>query len=91
MGVLDPSALNTPPAGRSHVPPHDHAVRFYDDDGILLDGLNGLFGPALRAGDAAVIVATPPHRDGLSGRLERHGSSFGLAVDQGRYVALDAH
>ena len=91
MGVMDHSTVTAPPADWSHIEPHDHAVRFYDDDAVLLDGLNGLFGSALRDGDSAVVVATSPHRDGLTRRLELQGANLGRAVDQGRFIALDAH
>jgi PAS domain S-box-containing protein len=72
------------------VEPHAHSVQFYGDDAFLLDELSGFVGSALGAGDAAVVIATRTHRDGLARRLEERGLNISLAVAQGRYVALDA-
>jgi len=47
-------------------------------------------GVALKAGNAAIVVATESHRDSLLPRLQAHGLDIGAAIEQGRYVALDA-
>lgn len=67
-----------------------HAVQFYDDDHFLLDALGRFVGSALEAGDAAIVIATEAHRDGLAQRLKARGVDAALALSQGRYVALDA-
>jgi hypothetical protein len=67
-----------------------HVVQFYGDDGFLLDELSRFIGPALGAGEAAVVIATKEHRDGLSRRLQMWGLDPNWAVAQGRYIALDA-
>jgi len=71
---------------------HDHAahvVQFYGEDGLLLDELSRFIGTALGAGDAAIVIATREHRDGLALRLKAWGLDTNQSV-QGRYVALDA-
>jgi len=65
-------------------------VQFYHDDGFLLDDLGRFFGSALEAGDAAIIIATRPHRGRLARRLKARGLNLSAAAKQGRYVALDA-
>jgi len=67
-----------------------HVVQFYGDDGFLLDELSRFIGPALGAGEAAVVIATKEHRDGLCRRLQMWGLDPNWAVVQGRYIALDA-
>jgi signal transduction histidine kinase len=67
-----------------------HSVQFYTDDGFLLEGVTRYVGSALGAGDAAVVIATPAHRDGLAQRLRTLGFDLELATTQGRYVPLDA-
>jgi signal transduction histidine kinase len=67
-----------------------HVVQFYGDDGFLLDELSRFIGTALGAGEAAVVIATKEHRDGLARRLRMWGLDTNWAVAQGRYVALDA-
>jgi signal transduction histidine kinase len=67
-----------------------HVVQFYGEDGFLLDELSRFIGTALGAGEAAVVIATKEHRDGLARRLKVWGLDTGKAVTQGRYVPLDA-
>jgi len=47
-------------------------------------------GTALRAGNAAIVVATESHRESLLLRLRAHGIEIGAAIERGRYLALDA-
>ena len=67
-----------------------HEVGFYSDDRFLLDDLTQFVGAALKAGDAAIVVATESHRESLLPRLQTHGLDIGDAIEQGRYIALDA-
>jgi signal transduction histidine kinase len=67
-----------------------HVVQFYGDDGFLLDELSRFIGTALGAGEAALVIATKEHRDGLARKLKMWGLDTNWAVAQGRYVALDA-
>src|SRR6202521_435297 len=67
-----------------------HVVQFYTDDGALLDSLSSFIGGALGAGQAAVVLATQAHRDGLAQRLETLGLNIAYVIQQGRYISLDA-
>jgi len=51
---------------------HRHEVLFYSDDTILLDRVTPLIAAALNSGNAAIVVATKSHRDGLLQRLKEH-------------------
>src|ERR1700691_6419268 len=75
---------------RESAPHGGHCVQFYGDDSSLLDELTSFIGTELLSGDAAVVIATKTHRDGLLQRLQSRGLSTALAVEQGRYIALDA-
>src|SRR6202521_3790533 len=68
----------------------EHVVYFYQESDSLLDALCNFVGPPLDAGNAAVIIATKVHRDGLQHRLTARGLDTAKASKQGRYVALDA-
>ncbi len=70
--------------------PHRHEVLFYSDDTVLLDSVTRFIAAALKAGNAAIVVATESHRDSLLLRLQTHGLDIGAAIEQGRYIALDA-
>ncbi|HTA23283.1 MAG TPA: MEDS domain-containing protein [Terriglobales bacterium] len=67
-----------------------HTVQFYGEDTFLLDELSRFIGTALGAGDAAIVIATKAHRDGLAQRLQARGLDAARAAKEGRYVAIDA-
>jgi len=67
-----------------------HAVQFYLDDASFLHDLTLFVGAALRARNSAIVVATESHRADLLSRLQAHGLDIDAAIEQGRYVALDA-
>ncbi len=67
-----------------------HAVQFYERESYLLDSVSEYIGSALSAASAGILIATPPHRDGVAQRLSARGLDVVGARAQGRYVALDA-
>lgn len=68
----------------------DHFVQFYDADNFLLDAVVGFIADALRSGGAGIVVATPPHREGVEQRLADQGIDLTQARARGRYLWLDA-
>ena len=52
---------------------HSHEVLFYSDETVLLDSVTRLIAAALRAGNAAIVLATKSHRDSLLQRLKAGG------------------
>jgi len=83
------SALAPPAQWHDH-DQHGHVVQFYAEDAPLLESLGRFIATALERGDTAVVIATPSHRDGLAQQLKARGCHLADAVQQGRYVALDA-
>lgn len=69
---------------------HHHGVQFYSQDKFLLEELSAYIGNALRAGDAAVVVATEQHRESLLPWLTAQGLDIAALLEQGRLVSLDA-
>ncbi|HEX4758401.1 MAG TPA: PAS domain S-box protein [Terracidiphilus sp.] len=67
-----------------------HSVQFYEEDSYLLEDLTRFIGAAILAGDAALIITTEPHRKGLLARLGGRGLDLTRALDEGRFLALDA-
>jgi len=82
--------LLAPIANSSHQNHCAHSVQLYSDDAFLLDSLAQYVGSALGGGDAAVVIATAAHREGLALRLAARGLDIARARQQGRYIALDA-
>ena len=67
-----------------------HEVAFYSNDLQLLEDVTQFIGGALKNGNAAIVVATEPHRNSLLPRLQAFGLDMGTAIQEGRYIAVDA-
>jgi len=67
-----------------------HAVQFYSNDEYLIAQVSRSIGIALMSGEAAIVIATPSHRDALAKRLITEVPGFHQAVTDGRYVTMDA-
>jgi PAS domain-containing protein len=70
--------------------PSAHIVQFYEKDDFLVESVARFFDPTLAASGAALVVATKAHRDALADELKARGFDVETAIQQGRYVALDA-
>ena len=81
--AIEPLQLNMKIARR-------HDVGFYSDDASLLVDVTQFIGTALKAGHGAIVVATESHRNSLLRRLETHGVDIAAAIEQGRYISVDA-
>ena len=80
-----------PPPANEHLHNHaTHVVQFYQDDALLLDALGGVIGSAICRGDAAIVIATQAHREGLEQRLMARGLDLPAIRERSRYIALDA-
>ena len=64
----------------------EHIVQFYDNDLFLLERVKSF----IEASEAAIVIATPAHRDILEANLRIAGLSVEEAKQQGIYTALDA-
>jgi DNA-binding NarL/FixJ family response regulator len=81
------SRLAEPPEGEGA---RCHEVQFYSDDEVLLESMTHFIGAALKIGNAAIVVATKPHRDMLLERLKAQGVDVDALIQQGAYLSLDA-
>ena len=68
----------------------DHVILVYEADAHLVDAVSRFVSTGLAAGEAAIVVATPPHREQLDARLRAHGVALATACAQGQYIVLDA-
>jgi DNA-binding NarL/FixJ family response regulator len=69
---------------------HRHEAQFCSDDECFVDSFTKFIGASLDAGKAVIVVATQSHRDSLLLRLQAHGLDIGAAIEQRRYISLDA-
>ena len=91
MSNLDIAKLNFAPESHwSSMSDTDHFVQFYETDGFLLDSLSGFIGSAIKSNDAAIVIATGPHRKGLDELLLANGLDLTGAKSRRQYVSLDA-
>lgn len=67
-----------------------HEVVFYSDDPQLVDQVSAFIGAALKAGNAAIVIATDSHRDSLIRRFQAYGLDVDADIEQSRYIAVDA-
>src|ERR1700744_1261275 len=72
------------------VEPSEHIAHFYEDDDELLDALSAFIGEGLKAGDGAIVIATPMHLRALRQRLDGLEAYLIRAMFEDRYIALDA-
>ena len=67
-----------------------HEVGFYSEDRHFLDHVTRFIAASLKAGNAAIVVATESHRENFLLELQAEGLDVGAAIEEGRYVSLDA-
>ena len=66
-----------------------HEILYCSEDAVLLDSFTHVVTTALNTGNAAIVLATEPHRDSLRQRLKKHGLDVEHAIEEGTYIALD--
>lgn len=67
-----------------------HSVHFYDESAALVSRLCGIVGSALRIGNAVLIIASQPHRDGLVKALGEANLDVREHARQRRFAMFDA-
>jgi len=70
--------------------PRNHQVQFSSDDASFLSGLSHFVEAALGAEHPVVFIATESHRNSLLESLQAKGLNIGKAIEEGRYIPLDA-
>ena len=68
----------------------DHFVHFFDTDEGLTEVVVSYLGAAVLAGETAVIIATPKHREMFEAALMTEGIDLAATIVDGRVVIRDA-
>jgi hypothetical protein len=84
------SNSNDLPPVWNDIGPRDHFCQFYEDDDVLLDGVDSFIGPGLKCGDSAVVIATAEHLNKLNVRLKLREIDVDAAISSDRYFPLNA-
>jgi DNA-binding NarL/FixJ family response regulator len=66
-----------------------HEVQFYSDDEVFLEIITHFIGAALKLGNAAIVVATKPHREMLLEGLKGQGVDVDTLMQQGAFLSVD--
>jgi hypothetical protein len=88
--VVPPLPSQRAPAVAEPAPASPHVVQFYDSELVLAECVAAYVAPALLGGGAAVVVATPSHRQAVERELAWAGVPLTSVLATGQYVALDA-
>jgi anti-sigma regulatory factor (Ser/Thr protein kinase) len=75
---------------QSRVGDGEHVVQFYDRDADLVRAVGDYLIRAVSEGDAAIVIATEPHRRDFEAELVAGGIDVSRAVADGSLVWLDA-
>jgi len=86
---MDPSLTPAPPLVGAGCAP-DHLVEFYETTAFLVATVTDFIAPALRSRNAAIVVATPEHREAFEHALREQGIALDAAIADGLYLAFDA-
>lgn len=68
----------------------EHFVQVYESDDVFIVTLADFIRGGLERGDAAIVIASEAHREGLEARLAASGIDVDSCIDEDRYIALDA-
>lgn len=85
---LDPRTFE-PLSGAKVASADDHFVELYDDDLSLVQSVRTFISIGINDGDAAVVIATPAHRDAIEKELART-VDLASASQQGLFSSFDA-
>lgn len=86
VGQVFFSASNTLPSEGSAF----HKLQMYSSEASFLDGFASFIAGGLSAGNAVVVLATEPHRQGLSQKLQSQGFDLDAIIESGAYISIDA-
>jgi hypothetical protein len=67
-----------------------HELHFYSDDSAFVEIGARFIADALKADGAAIVFATPSHREDLLERLKENAFDMDNAIQCGVYIAVDA-
>lgn len=67
-----------------------HKLQMYSSEASFLDGFAGFIAGGLSAGNAVVVLATEPHRQGLSQKLQAQGFDLDAIIEGRAYISIDA-
>lgn len=72
------------------IAPCEHIAQFYQSDSALIESLGRFVASGLSAGECVIVIATPEHLRELGSNLAEKAIDLQVAVEQDRYVTLDA-
>lgn len=90
MDRFIPAQSISPQIFWGEIAPAEHIAQFYENDNVLVDTLTGFVGGGLNAGESSIVIVTPDHLAALNQRLVESNVDLTRAIEEDRYIALDA-
>ena len=75
----------------ARAPDDGHLVQYYEREPFLYERVSDFISSGLAGRDAAILIATRAHRDGIEERLNSRGLDLPSLLAGGRYHPLDAN
>jgi hypothetical protein len=72
-----------------HLNGSEHVLQLYEEDAYLLEAVQHFVSAGLAAGEAIIVIATPPHLAQLEAWLSSQGVDLTTVRAQGQYIALE--
>ena len=99
MEVRSPNTMHAPinwqhrngKAYWGEIAPCEHLLQIYEDEGVLLNTLEGFVSGGLELGEGVVLIVTPAHLKAIEDRLLARGIDLEAARAHDQYIPLDAH
>src|SRR6185503_19355066 len=88
--LVFPERQLAPVTDRSEMGEREHFVQFYESDAFLVHSLSAFIAAGLRAGEAAIVIATPAHREALERELQLRSLDPAALQTCEQYFPLDA-
>lgn len=82
--------MNAEPVATRRAHPRDHLVQTYSDDAFLSAVVGDYLADGLKAGEGAVVIATPSHVEAFQEFVAKRGVDVRDAITRSRLLFLDA-
>lgn len=84
---MDEASMNNAvPGFWGEIPPGEHLVQVYENDGVFLATLEEFVRGGIRAGDGVIVIGTEPHLTAVEARLRDRGVDPAAVAATGQYL-----
>ena len=70
--------------------PTEHVVAFYHSDDFVVEQVASFISEGLAANEHVIAIATTPHWNAITARLDESGIAYGRATSAGQLILIEA-